>query len=158
MCVCVFGGVAGFAPVHVSSSVAMAASAFLVLPCTHLVGGKLANKGESRGTRGAVLTTTRSSREMVQCAVWQSRKGSIPGFPCSGFLGQRCVVRAVCSSRPTLKKRSLNSTLAKASLLVVCFLSAGLRVSVAYCFGAFFFQLGVSWVEGLVEWELEEIF
>ncbi len=146
MCVCVCGGAAGFAPVHVSSSVAMAASAFLVSPCTHLVGGKLANKGESWGRRGAVLTTTRSSSEMVQCAVWQSRKGSIPGFPCSGFLGQQCVVRSVCSSRPTLKKRSLNSTLAKASLLVVCFLSAGLRVSVAYCFGAFFFQLGVFWV------------
>jgi hypothetical protein len=41
---------------------------------------------------------------------------------------------------------------------VVCFFSAGLRVSVAYCFGAFFFQLGVFWVEGLVEWELEEFF
>jgi hypothetical protein len=54
-------------------------------------------------------------------------------------LGQQCVVRSVCSSRPTLKKYSLNSTLVKASLLVVCFLSAGLRVSVAYCFGAFFF-------------------
>jgi thioredoxin len=108
----------GFAPVHVPSFVAMAASAFLVSPCTHLVGGKLANKGESRGRRGAVLTTTGSSREMVQCAVWQSRKGFIPGFPCSGFLGQQCLVRSVCSSRQTLKKRSLNSTLAKASLLV----------------------------------------
>ncbi len=139
VCACAGGAPEGFAPVHVPSFVAMAASAFLVSPCTHLVGGKLANKGESRGRRGAVLTTTRSSREMVQCAVWQSRKGSIPGFPCSGFLGQQCVVRSVCSSRPTLKKHSLNSTLAKASLLVVCFLSAGLRVSVAYCFGAFFF-------------------
>ncbi len=137
--VCVCGrGAAGFVPVHVPSFVAMAASAFLVSPCTHLVGGKLANKGDSRGRRGVVLTT-RSCREMVQCAVRQSRKGSIPGFPCSGFLGQQCAVRSVCSSRPTLKKHSLNSTLVKASLLVVCFLSAGSRVSVAYCFGAFFF-------------------
>jgi hypothetical protein len=143
VCVCVGGGAVGFAPVHVPSFVAMAASAFLVSPCTHLVGGKLANKGESRGRRGAVLTTTGSSREMVQCAVWQSRKGFIPGFPCSGFLGQQCLVRSVCSSRQTLKKRSLNSTLAKASLLVVCFLE---RWFTCFCRPLFWGFFSFNWV------------